>query len=219
MRAGIYARVSTEEQAEKFGLSSQLTELRTAAAARGYTLLEAAVFVDDGYSGASLDRPALRRLREAAAAGAVDIVLIHDPDRLARRLAHQLVLLDELERRRVRVEFLTTPREDTPESRLLLNVRGVIAEYEREKIRERTSRGRREKARRGLVVSGTYAYGYRPDPQAPARLLVHEDEAGVVRMVYRWLIDEERSLRSITLELRRLGIRPKRGGRWAFSSV
>ena len=65
-------------------------------------------------------------------------------------------------------------------------------EYEREKIKERTSRGRREKARHGLVVSGTYAYGFRPDAASPGGLVIHEEEAGVVRMVYRWLIEEQR---------------------------
>src|SRR5437870_2030571 len=104
-------------------------------------------------------------------------------------------------------------------SALLEHVKGVIAEYEREKIRERTGRGRREKARRGLVVSGTYAYGFRPDPSRPGTLVIHEEEAGVVRMVYRWLTNEQRPIRSMATELRRLGIRPRRGRGWVPSSL
>src|SRR5436189_37191 len=98
MRAAIYGRVSTDEQVRKFGLSSQLRELRTFAARKGLTIPQGAEYLDDGYSGAELDRPALTRLREAARAGAFQVLLIHDPDRLARRLSHQLVLLEEFER-------------------------------------------------------------------------------------------------------------------------
>src|SRR5262245_53499655 len=110
MKVALYARVSTDEQAERSGLASQLTELRAHAAQQGYTV--AAEFTDDGYSGAELDRPALTRMRDAARAGAFPLILVHDPDRLARKLAHHLLLTEELERVRIRVEFLTTPRED-----------------------------------------------------------------------------------------------------------
>jgi site-specific DNA recombinase len=218
MRVAVYARVSTDEQAEKFGLSAQLTELRAFAAKRGWEIPAGAEFVDDGYSGAELDRPALARLREAVRLRAFDAILVHDVDRLARRLAHQLLLVEEFERARVRVDFLLTPRADTPEGRLLEHVKGVIAEYERAKIVERTQRGKREKARQGLIVA-SYPYGYTPDPAAPGRLLIEEAEAGVVRLVYRLLIDEQRSVRAIIEELRRLGVPPRRSGSWAPTSV
>ncbi len=219
MRAAIYARVSTEEQAEKYGLASQLTELRAFAARKGYAIPEGAEFLDDGHSGAELDRPALGRLRDAAHAGAFQVVLAHDPDRLSRRLVHQLILLDEFGRAGISVEFLGTPREDTAEGRLLLNVQGVIAEYEREKIRERTMRGKREKARRGLVPAGPTPYGYKQDPAGQGRLVVHEEEARVVRMIYRWFVDEGRSIRRIVTELGQLCIHAARGQAWAKSSV
>lgn len=219
MRAALYARVSTEEQAEKFGLAAQLEDLRAFAALRGHSVPDGAEFVDDGWSGAELARPALDRLREAARTGAVQVICVYDPDRLSRRLAHQLVLVEEFERAGVAVEFVTTPREDTPEGRLLLHVKSVIAEYEREKIRERTLRGKREKARRGLIPAGPIPYGYRADSRQPGRLVVHEDEASVVRMLFRWLVEERRSIREITAELRHLGIAPPRGPAWARSSV
>jgi site-specific DNA recombinase len=219
IRAAIYARVSTEEQGEKYGLTSQVTELRALAAERGYTVQAGTEFVDDGVSGTTLERPALERLREAARLAQVQRLLILDPDRLSRRLVHQLLLLDEFKRHGVTVEFLRGSSDDTAEGRLLLNVQGVIAEYEREKIQSRTLRGKREKARRGLVVA-SFPYGYRPDPGAPGRLLVHEPEASVVRMIYGWLIDEGRSTRSIVDELRRLAIPPGRAGRkWGPTQV
>src|SRR2546428_9229513 len=219
MRAALYCRVSTEEQAEKYGLASQLSELRVYVKRKGYTVPEGAEFLDDGYSGADLERPALSRLREAIRTRAFQAVLIHDTDRLSRKLSHQLLLMEEFERAGVEVEFLTVSKDASPEGRLLLQVKGVIAEYEREKIRERTSRGRREKARRGLLVSGPYPYGYRADPANAGRLVIHEEEARVVRMMYGWLADEQRSIRTITIELRRLGIPPRRGRAWATSSV
>ena len=219
MRTALYARVSTEEQAEKYGLPSQLTELRDLAARKGYTVPDGGEFVDEGHSGATLDRPALNRLRDTVRAGAFQVVLVHDPDRLSRRLAHQLLLIEEFEAAGVRLEFLTVPKEDTPEGRLLLSVKGVIAEYEREKIKERTLRGKREKARRGLIPAGPVPYGYRPDPSTPGKLIAHEEEAAVVRMMYRRLTEDRWSIRAIVTELREQGIRPPRSRVWAKSSV
>ena len=220
MRAALYARVSTEDQAEKYGLSSQLTELRELAAKKSFTVPEGAEFVDDGYSGATLDRPALDRLREAVRARAFDVVLVHDPDRLSRKLAHQLLLVEELERAGVGLEYFTTPREDTPEGRLLLNVKGVVAEYEREKIRERTTRGKKQKARSKLVPTGPWPYGYRLDPTQPGGLGIHDDEARVVREMFRWLA-EGTSVRGVVARLNRLPVIPKarRAKLWGKSSV
>jgi len=217
--AAIYARVSTEDQAERYGLAGQLHELRAAAAARGYVIPSGMEFVDDGHSGATIDRPALHRLREVAKARAVDVILVHDPDRLSRRLAHQLVLLEDLERAGVRVEFLSVERTDGAEGRLLLNVRGAIAEYEREKIKDRTLRGKREKARRGLVVGGPVPFGYRLDAGSAGGLAIREDQAAIVRLLYAGLVDAGRSIRGLVLELRASGIPPARGAAWSKTSV
>jgi site-specific DNA recombinase len=209
----IYARVSTEEQAERYGLAAQIRELRARAAG------PALEFVDDGVSGATLERPGLERLRAAIRAGGVTRLILPDPDRLSRRHVHQAILLEEFRKAGVIVEFLRGPSEDTAEGRLLLTMLGGIAEFEREKIRDRTMRGKREKALRGLIVAGPVPYGYRPDPAAPGRLVPDADEASVVRMLFTWLVEEQRSIRSITRELRRLGVRPRRARAFAASSV
>jgi DNA invertase Pin-like site-specific DNA recombinase len=172
--------------------------------------------VDDGYSGAELVRPALDRLRTAVRAHQVDLVLVHDPDRLSRKLAHQLLLADEIERAGVRLEFVTTPREETPEGRLLLHVKGVISEYEREKIRERSMRGKSEKARRGLFL-GPPPFGYLLVP--PGLLLIDERTAPVVRLIYTLCVEQQRSLRAIVSELRRVGIPPPKGPAWTVTTV
>jgi site-specific DNA recombinase len=219
MRAAIYTRVSTEEQAQRFGLSSQLAELRALAARRGFTVPHGAVFEDAGFSGATLERPALERLRETVRAGMFEVVLVHAPDRLSRDLVQQLVVLEEIRHTGTRVEFLTSPAGDGPEGRLLEQIQAVVGAFERAKIKERTMRGKREKARRGLIVAGPVPYGYRPDRAAPGRLVPDDDEASVVRMLFAWLVEEQRSIRSITSELRRLGVRPRRARAFAPSSV
>ncbi len=95
-RAALYARVSTEEQAHRYGIGGQLDRLRERVQRQSYVVFEE--FVDDGWSGGSLERPALTRLREAVSQGLVDVVLVYDPDRLARDLADLLVLDKELQR-------------------------------------------------------------------------------------------------------------------------
>jgi site-specific DNA recombinase len=218
VRAAIYGRVSTDEQAEKYGLASQLHETRALAARKGYDVV--AEFVDDGISGATIERPALTRLREALRAKAYDVVLVYDPDRLARELFLLLMLDKEIERAGARVEYVSGSYEDTPAGRMFYQFKGVIAEYERGIIRERTKRGKAEKARRGLVSYYPYGYGPLIEQGKPAgRMLVHEDEASTVRMIFDWYVTEQRSIRSITVELRRLGLRAQKGGVFGKSMV
>lgn len=218
-RAALYARVSTDDQAERgYGLAAQLADLRRRAAERGYEVPDGAEFVDDGHSGATLERPALARLRDLVRAGAVDVVLIHDPDRLARKLAFQLLLLEEFEAR-ARVEFVMTDNADTMDGRLLRNMRGAIAEFDRERIRDRMARGRRERLRQGWVTLSTAPFGYRIVGERHERLEVVPEEAATVRMMYAWLIEEQRSLRSIARELQQLGVPTRHGAKWRVVTV
>jgi len=150
-RTAVYARVSSEAQARENTIASQLVSLRERVAADGFVLEPDDCFVDEGYSGSVLVRPALEQLRDAAASGQIDRLYVHSPDRLARRYAHQALLVDELRRAGVDIVFLNRPIGETPEDDLLLQVQGVIAEYERAKILERGRRGRRHAARSGSV--------------------------------------------------------------------
>ncbi|MDP9372828.1 MAG: recombinase family protein, partial [Chloroflexota bacterium] len=97
MRVAVYVRVSTQRQAQMQTIEQQLARLRAHIGAQGWTVPDDRIFRDDGYSGASLRRPGLDRLREAVAAGEVDRVLVPAPDRLARNYVHQMLLLEELE--------------------------------------------------------------------------------------------------------------------------
>lgn len=181
-------------------------------------------FIDDGYSGAKLDRPALERLRDQAAAGEIALLLIAAPDRLARQYAYQVVVLEELQQAGVEVVFLNHAFGHSPAEQMLLQMQGVFAEYERALITERTRRGRLFAARAGRVNWGAAPYGYRLLPKtvaAPQQLVVAEAEAEVVRQVYRWLIAEQLASYAIAQRLTVQGV-PTRTGRpscWAQSVV
>lgn len=203
MRVAIYARVSTERQEERGTITSQLELLRAAARTNGHDIV--AEFVDDGYSGARLDRPVLDRLRDAAEAGALDCVLCLCPDRLARAYAYQVLILEELERFGVAVRFLDGPAPgDDPQARLLVQVQGVIAEYERAKIAERYRRGKLHRARAGEVFFWKVPYGFRrvgAQPGRPARAEIYEPEAEIVRAIFAAYVEDARSIRQVAHDL------------------
>ena len=160
--AAIYARVSSARQREEQTIVSQTTALREAAEHSGLEVPGDWVFEDEGYSGATLVRPALERLRDLAAQVPIDVVLCYSPDRLARKYAYQALLIDEFARVGTEVRFVKGPRGETPEDELLIQFQGMIAEYERAQIAERTRRGKVHRARAGTVnVLGGAPFGYR----------------------------------------------------------
>jgi site-specific DNA recombinase len=135
-----------------------LEVLRTRAAQDGHQVV--AEFLDDGYSGTRLDRPGLDALRDGAEAGQFDLVLCLTPDRLARSYGYQFLVLEEFARHGVRIMFTDAPPiDDDPQSRLLIQMQGVIAEYERAKILERHRRGTLFRARAGEIVNWKVSYG------------------------------------------------------------
>ena len=220
----IYARVSSDRQAKAHTIASQLEALRERVAHDGYVCSDSLQFVDDGCSGSTLLRPALERLRDAAAQGLVDRVYIHSPDRLARRHAHQALLLDELKRCGVEVVFLNRALGNSAEDELLVQVQGVIAEYERAKIQERGRRGKRHAAQRGSVSAfSTAPYGYRYFPKGlatAARFEIVPEEATVVQSLFAWVVHERCSLREACRRLEKQRITTRSGGRvWEPATV
>ncbi|MGI0156506.1 MAG: recombinase family protein, partial [Thermoplasmata archaeon] len=192
--AALYARVSSEQQEHERTIDSQLAALGDLARSRGWEVPPALVYRDEGYSGSRLDRPGLDALRDAASEGKVSRLVVYCPDRLARNYVHQQILLEELEHRGVEVHFVERPVTDRPEDKLLVQMQGVIAEYERTKILERTRRGRLYKARMGLWLNwGTPPYGYRLLPReknTPMTPVVEETEASWVRQMFAWVTEE-----------------------------
>src|SRR4051794_30741324 len=129
MRAAIYARVSTERQERQQTIDSQLDALRAWARDAGHELSEAHVFRDEGYSGARLDRPGLDALRDAVRDREVDIVGVLAPDRLARRYAYQVLVLEEFRRVGCEIAFYNRTISNDPGDQLLLQIQGAVAEY------------------------------------------------------------------------------------------
>ncbi len=224
MRMGVYARVSTSRQAQAQTIEQQLERLRAAVCERGWVLDEEHVYRDDGYSGASLGRPGLDRLRDHAALADLDVVLVVAPDRLARNYVHQVLLVDELARHGCRVEFLDRPMSQDPHDQLLLQIRGAVAEYERTLIAERMRRGRQARLRAGTLLPWTRApFGYRVDPQRPgevAGVRVEPDEAVLVAQLFDWYLEAGVTLYRLAKRLTDLGIATPTGKpRWNVASV
>jgi site-specific DNA recombinase len=140
--AAIYARVSSDRQKENHTIASQLAALVEYADSHGYLVPPEWRFQDEGYSGAILLRPGLEALRDLAAAGHIEAVLVFSPDRLSRKYAYQVLLAEEWSRCGVELVFLKAPSGTTPEDQLLVQFQGMIAEYERAQIAERQAPSR-----------------------------------------------------------------------------
>ncbi len=133
-RAALYTRVSTDKQVEKYGLGAQATALRQRVAERGYLMLSDGahdLFSDDGYSGATLDRPALNRLRQVVRSGQVQVLLSYAPDRVSRELLDLLTLAAECEQHDVRLEFITQETDRSEAGHLFFAIRGAIGQFDR----------------------------------------------------------------------------------------
>ena len=200
--AAIYARVSSDRQKEEHTIASQTAALMAFAREQDCDVPVEWVFEDEGYSGASLVRPGLERVRDLAAEGRIEAVLVHAPDRLSRRYAHQILLIEEFARVGVETLFVRSPRATTPEDQLLLQFQGMIAEYERAQILERSRRGKRHRAQQGQVnvLSGApFGYRYvRKTDQSAAYYEVVENRARIVRMVYELYTVHGLSIGAIT---------------------
>ena len=222
--AAIYARVSSEQQREEHTIASQTAALIEFARTLDLEVPKAWIFEDDGYSGATLERPGLERVRDLAAEGQIQTVLIYCPDRLSRKYAYQILLIEELARHGVETLFLKAPQGATAEDQLLVQFQGMIAEYERAQILERSRRGKRHRARAGeiSVLSGApYGYRYiRKSDDAPAAYAAIDAEARVVRDVYDLYTVAGQSIGAITRGLNEHGVATRKpGARWERSIV
>ncbi|MDB5351299.1 MAG: site-specific recombinase, invertase Pin, partial [Planctomycetota bacterium] len=217
LRVAIYARVSSEQQAKEDTIASQLEALLQRLATDGVGCEPDLSFVDDGYTGTTLIRPGLERLRDQAAAGAIDRLYVLDPDRFSRKYAYQVLIRDELAQCGVEVVFLCNPIGHDPAENLLVQVQGMIAEYERAKILERSRRGKQHAARRGSVsvLSGA-PYGYRyidkHEGDGEARYQVLANEARVVREIFTWVGQERCYIGEVCRRLDREAV-PTRTGK------
>jgi site-specific DNA recombinase len=225
VHVALYARVSSEQQAEAGTIDSQLAALHERIRQDGYQLAAELTFIDNGYSGATLIRPALEQLRDAVALQNLTRLYVLSPDRLARNYAYQVLLIDEFQHAGVDIVFLNHEVKQTAEDNLLLQMQGMIAEYERAKILDRSRRGKRHAARTGqvAVLSGA-PYGFRyvskRDGGGQARYEVTPGEAQVVQQMFRWVGVERVSIGEVCRRLKKArNLTPKGKAAWDRSTV
>jgi len=214
----IYVRVSTEEQAKTgYSLADQLSRCKSHLLKQGYT--DFIEYIDDGYSGEFSDRPAFLTLRDDIRAGRINIVVVYDPDRLARKLAVQLLFNDEIEKANVKLQFVTGDYDASPEGRLFFSMRGAISEFEKEKIKDRTMRGKLKKASQGMIMQDFGLYGYDFDP-VTSHYTTNEEQAKVIREIFRLIIEDKISIEGVQKELQKLIIYSPKGRKtWPTSSI
>lgn len=220
----LYARVSSEKQAQANTIASQISELENRIISDEHTLLTDLKFIDNGYSGSNLNRPALEKLRDKVFDGKIDKIYIHSPDRLSRKYAYQMILLEEFQKSGAEVIFLNHQQNDSPESHLLLQMQGMIAEYERAKIIERHRRGKLHAAKNGSInVLGGAPYGYRYiDKYAgggSALYEIHEEEMVVVQKIFSWVGYDRLSLSAVCRRLKDENIQSQKGKSYWNRSV
>jgi site-specific DNA recombinase len=222
--AAIYARVSSEKQKDENTISSQTASLIEYARNKNYTVPKEWIFEDEGYSGSILVRPGLERIRDLSSEGELECVLVYSPDRLSRKYAYQILLLEEFSRNGVEIVFLKSVEGRTPEERLLIQFQGMIAEYERAQIMERSRRGKRHRAQQGKVnvLSGApYGYHYEKKTEhSDAYYKIDEAEADIVREIFRLYTDEDYSIGAVARRLNAKGI-PTRSNKngWERSTI
>jgi site-specific DNA recombinase len=199
MEIALYARVSTGRQQQTHTIEQQLERLRMHVQTHcDWQLAAAHIYRDDGYSGATLKRPGLDRLRDQAALAAFELVVMTTPDRLARNYVHQVLLIDELQAVGCQVAFLDRGMSDDPHDQLLLQIRGAVAEYERTLIAERMRRGRLAKLRNGQLLPWPAApFGYLLDverPRDPQRVQIDPVKGELVKQIFAWYTDPQQAV-------------------------
>lgn len=208
VRAALYARVSGDDRGkEGRNLQGQLEMGREYAYQKGYTVIAEITEDDRGASGYEIDLPGLNQVLEMARKGEFEVLIVRELDRLSRSLAKQLIVEEELKRYGVRVEYVIEAYEDTPEGRLNKHIRATIAEYEREKINQRMTRGKRLASKTGkILAAGMAPYGYKlVEVNGATQFEINEVEAKVVRQIFDWYA-AGKSMHGIVKELNRLQI-------------
>lgn len=212
MKAVVYCRVSTDAQ-ERDGTSLETQERACIEYCKtlGWSVARR---IHDAASGYSLERPGIEEVRRLLRLGEVDVVVAYAVDRLSRNQNHIGVLFDEAQNANVRLDFVTEKFEDTAIGRFILAARAFIAEVEREKISERTMRGKAERARSGRIPQGTGkgCYGYRYDVPT-GRRDIDPVQGPTVQRIFREFCANA-SCHGIARDLTREGIPAMGGGNW-----
>lgn len=213
MKSVLYARVSTEEQKSNQTIDTQIHGiggmLQYAINHKLPVPDESMMFIDDGFSGATLIRPALTAFREYLKThDDVSYFLVYDADRIGRDTYNQLIILEELKKKNVTIHFKTGELGSTPNDKLLFTILSAFSEFERAKIMERTQRGMKRRIESGKFNGGRPLFGYRYNYTIGKHEL-DETEAKVVKMIYDWYTEDKLNIRQIQAKLFELKIPTK----------
>jgi site-specific DNA recombinase len=212
-RAALYARVSGDLQAKEGTIESQVLALRKQIAAAGHVLVKE--YIDNGFSGPRFDRPGLDQMRKDVKTNVFDVIYFHDADRIAREVTIQNIIIEEILKHRKRLVINGKDYEKNPENELTLTIFGAMAQFERAKIIERTTRGKQLRLSQGqLLGCGVHTFGYdyhRKTQTSPPQMVVNEREAEIVRYVFETYAANPIGLDRIAKQLEEQGAITKTG--------
>src|SRR3989338_6159779 len=216
-----YERVSTSGQEEAQTIQNQDMVLEELAKKNGYVVVKK--YIDEGWSGDTLIRPALDELRQDAKKKMWDAVIVYDPDRLARRYSYQELVMDELREAGVEIIFITVSSPKNSEDKILHGVRGLFAEYERAKIAERFRLGKLRKVKEGHILATEALYGYtyirgNKEKNMHGYYEINPEEARVAKMIFNWIADEGLTIRAVVRRLQELDIKPRKSKRGVWNT-
>jgi site-specific DNA recombinase len=220
--AAVYCRVSTDNQErEGTSLQTQLENCLKYCQDKGYNV---SYRFNETYSGLSLERPELDKIRELVRNEEIDSIVCYSLDRLSRDHGHGVIITQELEKHGVKLETVTEDVDNSELGKLISYIRGYASKVEAEKIRERTMRGKKARAKDGRMPMGSgiglYGYDYMPVSQkGGGQRVINEIEAAWVRKMFEWLVDEGLTTTAITFRLRALNAPTKSGKIWSRRSV
>lgn len=223
-KAAFYVRVSTGRQEKEATAESQIDEIEKRIIADGNMLLPQCKYVDDGWSGEILARPACDLMRDAAKRKDFDVLYVYDRGRIARIFAYQEIVIEEIEDAGVEFVTLHDLQATTPEEHVMQSMQGVFHQYERVKIAERMRRGKLYKTRSGELLGYNAPYGYTYIPKCSTGngyFVINEEEAEVVRKIYGWIGNDGYSIRKVIMRLYEEGIPPQKGKKeyWVKSVI
>ena len=219
-RASYYARVSTLAQKEQGTIRGQQDVLTAQIRADGNILVKK--YVDEGWSGSNLERPALDRLRNDLKKNLFDVVYFIDSDRISRDVGFQRIIISELLKYEKGIIVKGKNYVNDPENKLTMTVLGAVNEFERTKIMERTIRGRRSKARRGSHVDGARIFGYtyvKKTDKTDGHRIINDEEADIIRFMFEAYARTEISLNGLCRLLEKKRIKTASGKDYWKSSV
>ncbi len=225
MISAFYARVSTGNQEKQETIQSQVADIKERIKNDGSMLGDNLSFCDDGWTGSVLARPGLDRLRDAVKAKLFQVLYVYDLGRLSRDFLNQLILKKEIEEAGIKIVSLHDINNETPESGFAQNVMGLFHDYERIKIAERFRRGKLYKAKNGILFGWNAPYGYRyvkgDKKTIPGSFVIVQEEAKNIKMIFKWLVDEQMTIRQIILRLFEQKILPRKNkkGYWSTSTL